>query len=440
MIATVLSGLVLTAIATGVDLTVRHAVQESVWHDAFNAAQKVSSAVLEKRLPHTLPADARIPLIQVVDSRGRVIEASPAAKRMRVLSNAWPAATNQFADVTSCSAAVDGCLLLEAVRVSTDTESVVIYAGRSEPTILSSNYLEVILAAMVVLLTMLAALATWYMVGRTLRPMSAICAELADITITDLTRRVPEPRGGHEIAQLAHTVNETLDRLQYSAEQQRRFSADASHELRTPIAGLRSQVEAALLYPDDTDMVDTLEAMLGDIERLEAIITDLLLLARLGSSGGNEVRVSIDLADLVTEEVGRRPMAPIRTELTPGLIVTGVSMQLARLLANLLDNAERHCVDAIDVELVENEGEAVLSVTDDGAGIAPKDRDRIFDRFTRLDAARSRDAGGTGLGLPIAHNVAAAHGGSLRVEDSPQGARFVTRLPLTGRETAILSP
>jgi signal transduction histidine kinase len=358
---------------------------------------------------------------------------------MGALSSAWPASTDQFMDLTSCPAAGDGCLLLEAVRVSTDSGSVAVYAGRSEPTILTSNYFEVILAAMVVLLTMLTALATWYMVGRTLRPMTGIRAELADITLTDLTRRVPEPKGGHEIAQLARTVNETLDRLQYSAEQQRRFSADASHELRTPIAGLRSQAEAALLYPDDTDMVDTLEAMLGDLDRLEAIITDLLLLARLGSGTGGEVRESIDLADLVDQEVHRRPMAPIRTKLAPGLSVTGVRMQLVRLLGNLLDNAERHCVDVIDVELTETDGEAVLSVTGDGAGIAPKDRDRIFDRFTRLDAARSRDAGGTGLGLPIAHNIAVAHGGSLRVEDSPRGARFVARLPLIEDETAILS-
>jgi signal transduction histidine kinase len=428
IIATVLSGLVLTMIAIGVDLTVRHAVRESVWHDAMEAARRVSALVEDHKPINPLTADATIPLIQVVNSRGKVIHASPAALRMGPLSTVRPSSPDGDLELTSCPPRGDGCLLIEAIRVNAGTETVVVYAGRSEPAILRGHWFEVVLGAMVALLTALTALATWFMVGRTLRPTSAICAHLADITINDLSRRVPVPKGENEITRLAHTVNETLDRLEYSAEQQRRFSSDASHELRTPIAGLRNQIEAALMYPDDTEMEHTLRSMLRDTERLEDIIADLLLLARLGT-GSAMVTQPVDLAQLVTAEVGRRS-GPIRMRLTPGLVVNGISMQLTRLLANLLDNAERYCENAIDVELTRDEGIAVLSVTDDGPGIAPEDRDKVFDRFTRLDTARSRDQGGTGLGLPIAHNIAVAHGGTLRIEDSKQGARFVLRLPL----------
>jgi signal transduction histidine kinase len=430
LIATVLAGVVLTAIAVAVNYTVHHAVRESAWHDAEVAARQVGEALRDGRPRRLLPAGSGTPLIQVVDARGAVIAASPAAAAMGVLSTVRPSPAEQVVELTACPARQDGCLLLEAMRVSGRADSAVIYAGRSEPAILSGYWFELTLGLIVAALTALTALATWYMVGRTLRPMSAICSELADITIHDLSRRVPVPRGKQEIARLAETVNETLDRLEYSVEQQRRFSSDASHELRTPIAGLRNQLEAALMHPDDTDMEATLQAMLRDTERLEHIITDLLLLARLGT-GSVAVTEPIDLAQLVEAEVRRRSV-PINTRLAPGVVVSGIRMQLTRLLANLLDNAERYRESTIDVELGQAAGSAVLSVTDDGPGIPPADRDRVFDRFTRLDTARSRNSGGTGLGLPIAHNIAAAHGGSLRIEDSPTGARFVARLPLAG--------
>ena len=433
VIATVLSGLVLSAIAVGIELTVRHAVREIAWHDAMNVAREVSAAVREQRLRSPVPAPAEVPLIQVVDARGRVIDASPAAPREEPLSMVRPSAEDGVADLISCPPSGNGCLLLEALRVSEEADSAVIYAGRPEPPILRGYWFEAVLGALVAVLTALTALATWFMVGRTLRPMSGICVELADITISDLSRRVPVPKGENEIARLARTVNDTLDRLEYSAEQQRRFSSDASHELRTPVAALRNQLEVALMHPDDTDMEETLQAMLRDTDRLEDIIADLLLLARLGTTS-TAATEPVELAELVSAEVRRREV-PINTRLASGLIVNGIRIQLTRLLANLLDNAERYRENTIDVELERAAGQAVLSVTDDGPGIAPEDRDRVFDRFTRLDTARSRDSGGTGLGLPIVHNIAAAHGGSVRVEDSPRGARFVVRLPLAAAET-----
>jgi signal transduction histidine kinase len=245
---------------------------------------------------------------------------------------------------------------------------------------------------------------------------------------------VPEPCGIGEIADLARTANETIERLERSVERQRRFASDASHELRTPIAGLRTELESALMYPDDTDLVGALTAALRDTDRLEAIVTDLLLLARLGT-GGPVVTEEIDLAEMVSTELELRSSSlVVGADLHAGAVVNGVRMQLVRVLDNLLDNAKRHGEGAIDVVVGTHEDQACLMVTDRGQGIPAADRERAFERFTRLDTARAREAGGTGLGLAIARDIAIAHGGTLRIEDCPHGARFVLRLPLAKRE------
>jgi signal transduction histidine kinase len=311
---------------------------------------------------------------------------------------------------------------------------VVIYAGKEKPWVLREYHLGLMLGSGVLLLVTLTALSTWHMVGRTLRPINMIRAQLAEISAADLSRRVPQPYGTGEIAELVRTVNETIERLERSVEQQRRFSSDASHELRTPIAALRAELESALMYPEDSDLVAALTAALRNTDRLEAVITDLLLLARLGTGGG-EGAERIDLAEMVATELELRPPSVlVGTDLYSGAVVNGVRIQLLRVLDNLLDNAERYGEGAIDVVVGKHEGWAVLMVTDRGKGIPESDRERVFERFTRLDRDRSRDTGGTGLGLAIARDITTAHGGTLRVEDSPHGARFVLRLPLAQEE------
>jgi signal transduction histidine kinase len=213
--------------------------------------------------------------------------------------------------------------------------------------------------------------------------------------------------------------------------QQRQFAADASHELRTPLAGLRAQLEEARLHPDQTDLPELLDAALRDVDRLEAITEDLLLLARVAAEAPAE-REPVDLAETVRAEVSRRAGGlDMRLRLEPGVTVNANGSQIGRLLANLLDNAQRHAKHTVEVRVRRAGAFAELAVTDDGAGVAVPDRERIFGRFTRLDTARSRDCGGTGLGLAIAHDIAQTHQGSLRVEDtSGNGACFVLRLPL----------
>ncbi|MBC6463695.1 sensor histidine kinase, partial [Actinomadura sp. HBU206391] len=333
-----------------------------------------------------------------------------------------------------------GCVRLSAVRARPGPDSPVVYAGRRAPGALSAGIFDTIFAVQVALLIALAAWAAWKITGRTLKPVEAIRADLAAINFNDLSRHVPEPANQEEIARLARTVNQTLGRLEHarrglerSLDRQRQFASDASHELRTPITALRARLEEAQLYPDDIDRQAMLEQALSDVDRLESIATDLLLLARLGVNLPDTLE-TIDLAELVRSEVARRmdPQA-VRLRLDSGVMVDAVRPQISRLLANLLDNAQRHARHTIVAEVHSNGDRAELAVTDDGGGIAEADRERIFQRFTRLDPARSRDQGGAGLGLAIASDIAHVHHGTLHIEDPPSGgARFVLRLPLVG--------
>ncbi|WP_327114522.1 HAMP domain-containing histidine kinase [Streptomyces sp. NBC_01341] len=271
---------------------------------------------------------------------------------------------------------------------------------------------------------------TWLVTRRALRPVEGIRRELAAITASeDLGRRVPEPGSRDEVARLARTTNETLTVLEASVDRQRRFVADASHELRSPIASLRTQLEVGAAHPELLDV----PGAVADTVRLQTLAADLLLLARLdaGERPGSAV---VDLGALVRDEVARRagdrigPVVSVRE--AGGLEVTGSRGQLARAVGNLLDNAERHAVRSVAVVVRADRGGVVVEVTDDGAGVPPGERDRIFERFVRLDDARSRDDGGAGLGLAIARDVAVRHGGTLTAGSAQDGgARFTLRLP-----------
>ncbi|MFE3450013.1 sensor histidine kinase [Nonomuraea sp. NPDC059194] len=414
---------------TGV-LVTRSLVSKGLWKDTADAGSAVTAALREGhlvtgRIPVTVD---QVNLLQVVTRGGRVVASSSAADRLPPLANVMPRPDRRVVDLSDCGAA--GCVYLTAIRLSTAPDSMVVYAARPTPGVLATRALEIAVAAQVALVVALVGWVTWLVTGRTMRPVATMLTELDAVNATDLSRRVTVPEGKNEVAQLARSINSTLDRLERSAEQQRQFASDASHELRTPIAGLRAQLESAQLYPEDTDLEALVDSALHDTDRLEAIMTDLLLLARIGSRV-DVAKERIDLTKLVREELsGRQDKIPVRLQMTEGVVVEGVLMQLRRALTNLLDNAQRHAESSVAVSLHSDGDFAVLAVQDDGAGISPAERERVFERFTRLDAARSRDAGGTGLGLAIVRDVAVAHRGDIRVDDSPRGARFVLRLPL----------
>lgn len=272
---------------------------------------------------------------------------------------------------------------------------------------------------------------TWLVTRRALRPVEGIRREMAAITASeDLGRRVPEPGSHDEIARLARTTNETLTALEASVERQRRFVADASHELRSPIASLRTQLEVGAAHPQLLDV----PGAVADTVRLQALAADLLLLARL-DAGERPGTALLELGALVREEVSQRtgdrlPVTVSVQEGAGGFEVTGSRAQLARVLGNLLDNAQRHARGAVAVAVRREGGGVVVEVADDGNGVPEAERERIFERFVRLDDARTRDEGGAGLGLAIARDVAARHGGRLGVSGTGErGARFALWLP-----------
>ncbi|MEV4106058.1 HAMP domain-containing sensor histidine kinase [Nonomuraea sp. NPDC049695] len=421
----VTSLLALVALAV-VGVTSSLAIRYRVEDDAFNRVEQVASqwsaAARAGTLPEVIPTSGDLALIQLVDPRGRVLAASRSARGRPALSTLRPPVDDRVQRRT------DGFRLLVAVRITTAADAPVVLAERREPALLRGHNLEYALTAAALALLAIVSWTSWRTVGRTLRPIEAIRARLAEITVSDLSLRMPVPPADDEVAMLVRTANQTLDRLDEAVAQQRRFASTTSHELRNPIAGLRVQLEEALLHPGEVDPHEAIRSALSVTDRLDAIVGDLLVLARLGA-GDPAPPEPIDLGRLVSQEAPRAGRVPVRVHAAPEVWVRGSRIQLVRVLANLVSNAVRHAGSAVDVSVAAAGGEAVLTVADDGAGIAPADLERIFERFTRLEDGRRRDAGGSGLGLAISRDIALSHGGTLKAEEAPRGARFVLRLP-----------
>jgi signal transduction histidine kinase len=391
---------------------------------------RVARLIKLDALPPVLPPQD-VAVIQVVDEKGKVVSAtSEMAGRPRLSTYAPEDEIGEFHTVTCSVPAFPGtCMNVVVTRFYRAQGDWLIYGA--DPVV--PWYVEPTLVALLgigsALLTAATGHGTYRIVSRALAPVDGVCRELAEITASDLSRRVPLSPHRDEVRALAETVNQTLDRLQQAMERQGRFASDAGHDLRSPITAMRAQVEDALMHPDDTDWTKTAEALMLSLDRLQAIVTDLLVIARLDS----DERVSrdyINLGELVRTEVGRRfRRKRIVLDLQP-CAVNGDRLQLVRLLTNLLDNAERHATSTVTISVHHVHGHAVMEVIDDGEGIAPENREIIFQRFTRLASGREKDKQGTGLGLAIAREIAEQHGGTLTVEDSPKGARFVLTIPL----------
>lgn len=274
----------------------------------------------------------------------------------------------------------------------------------------------------------------WWLTGRALRPIEAIRAEVAGIGARDLHRRVPVPAADDEVARLAHTMNEMLERVEDSAHRQRRFLADASHELRSPLTRMRTELEVDLAHPADADPLATHAALLAETIGLQHLTEDLLLAARTDEGVAAGTHVVVDLDDVVLL-VARR----LRTENRAVVDISGVSAgrvmgdrdMLARAVVNLADNAARHAASVIAFGLCTEGDSVTLTVADDGPGVPASERERIFERFARVDDARRSGDGGTGLGLAIARDIAELHGGTLVLDPTAEGTTFTLTLPST---------
>ena len=274
----------------------------------------------------------------------------------------------------------------------------------------------------------------WWLVGGTLRPVEEMRVEVSEIGSTDLGRRVPQPGTNDEVDRLATTMNEMLERLESSIGRQQRFVADTSHELRSPLTRIRSELEVDLAHATDPRQKAVLEGLLEEVVGMQHMVEDLLLLARSDAGQGLGLFRRLDLDDLVLREARRiqsRQRVEVDLSAVSGAHVIGDAGQLSRAIRNILDNAERHAEARISLSLEESADMAVLVVADDGPGIPDHESDKVFERFTRLDEARSAGTGGTGLGLAISREILERHRGSVSLLPSDgSGARFELRVPL----------
>ncbi|MTH67744.1 HAMP domain-containing protein [Agromyces bracchium] len=315
-----------------------------------------------------------------------------------------------------------------------DGSEIAAVVGRStEPVDETLGTVASLLAVSVPLLVTLVALTTWIVVGRALAPVERMRRQVDAVTATTLADRLDEPATGDEIARLAHTLNGMLGRLESAQTTQRRFISDASHELKSPLATLRQYAELARAHPERVDERELGEVVLEEGARLERLVQGMLVLARADEGALRLDRVDVDLDDLLLVEAARIRGAGAIAVDTSGVRATrvrGDAALLAQLTRNLVDNAARHARAGIALAVAPADGGAVVTVDDDGDGIPAADRDRVFDRFVRLDDARARATGGSGLGLSIVREVARAHGGEVRIEDAPSGgARLRVELP-----------
>lgn len=365
---------------------------------------------------------------QVVDDVGTVVAASDNATGIGTL--VLPAQETRDARTISLPGESDPFL-----TVAGDADGFTILTGRSlESVDEATATVTRLLAIALPILLVFVALTTWFVVGRALRPVERMRREVDEVTSTNLDARIADPGSRDEIGRLATTMNRMLDRLDAAQKTQRRFISDASHELKSPLASMRQYAEVARAHPDRVSANELSDVVLDEGARLERLVQGMLVLAKADERTLAPSRTAVDLDDLVLAEARRlKDTTTLRIDVSgvgPARVLGDLGL-LGQALRNLADNAARHAIGEVRFELAEQWEDVLLSVSDDGAGIPEADRERIFDRFVRLDEARARDAGGSGLGLAIVREIAVAHGGSVRASATRQGsARFELRMPV----------
>ena len=413
-------------------------------HRAQDVAALITAGALPAHLPIPADTDNDELLVQVVDPAGKIVSSSSLMVDAPLMLDGPRPAPGQRRVTTRHGLPADppDPFRIVVLGVATPSGPFTVYTATELELVLrtDANLRRLLLRSGPPFILMVA-IAAWFIADRALRRVEGVRARVDGISAEALDRRVPEPPGDDEITRLARTMNEMLDRLQQAGERQRRFVADASHELKSPLAAVQAELEVALAHPDQADWTATAKRLLAEDQRMERLVADLLFLAQFDdgdfrhlSAPAEIVALDAVVADEVTR-LGGRWTVPVEIEIAvpaEAALVAGRPEHLARVVRNLLENAARHARRKVSITLRAEPGpgpgDVVLVVADDGPGIDPADRARVFDRFTRLDDARSRDEGGSGLGLPIAREIVEAHGGRIAIGDGP-GGRLVVRLP-----------
>ena len=417
-ITAIASAVVAVVLALGAVLFVlvmREALVDGVRTAAGNDASMIAERIHDSKefsLTET-ELDTDDQLIQLVRD-GAVIAASKDAEEFGPLAEREGSATVSISDEDR---------YLVAAEESRDDVLVVVGHDLSDVDESIAAIVPLVAVSIPALVALLA-ITTWIVVGRALRPVERMRVEVDEVTANRLDRRIPGADAPDELGRLAATMNRMLDRLDDSQRTQRRFISDASHELKSPLASLRQYAEVARSYPDRMTAAELTEAIDDEGGRLERIVRGMLVLARADEGSLHTAARAVDLDDLLLQEAQRLKASTalaVDAAIEPARI-NGDAELLAQVVRNLVDNASRHARSRVSLSLTSR---GMIVVDDDGPGIPQSERERVFERFVRLDDARARDAGGSGLGLAIVREIVGAHGGAVVVSESPLGgARF----------------
>ncbi|MCX5045715.1 ATP-binding protein [Aldersonia sp. NBC_00410] len=405
---------------------------------AAQIADEAGRDGVEQLDPALLATDAQIGAIQLIDSDGRVVAASNGAPAATLSRQVVPVGQQVgLGRAEAKDESFDLSLIGRGAVAAGEPVTIIVGADR-EPIETTVRRIGALLLAGAPLVVVLTVIGTYLLVGVALRPVESLRRRVSSISSSDLDRRVAVPATGDEVAQLASTMNEMLDRLQAGQRAQRRFVSDASHELRSPLSTITTALELAHGRPDliDTAMVD--DSLLPEARRMTRLVEDLLVLARSDENALATHRGDVDIDDLLLAEAKRLRAAGIgvATRIT-ACRVRGDASALSRLVRNLADNAGQHSQSVVEFSCTTVGFDSKLkkpgvriTISDDGPGIPVADRDRIFERFERLDPTRTRASGGTGLGLAIVAEIVRAHHGTVAIGDrAGGGAEFTVELP-----------
>jgi signal transduction histidine kinase len=443
---TAVAGVALTA-AVSLGLVMLYLLQVGSAHRTADDQLRTYTAQIEQSArptepggwPRPLPAfplDENAQAQVVAAGSGSVLASTRALQGFAALYTLPAGAASPIRQV-AVDPALHGELRVVGTRATVDghTVSIIAWTNTDPLSQINETFSRLLLVGVPGIL-LLACATVWLVVGRALRPVERIRRTATNITAADLSSRVPEPAVRDEVGELARTMNAMLARLEDSAARQRRFVADASHELRSPLAAARTALEVGLAHPDRAPWPEIAERAVRQSVRLETLVQDLLLLARSDDRQLVHRRSLVSIAALVhhVRAATPRPRVPIEfrdaatTAEDPNedARVLGDPEHLERMLRNVFDNAIRHACHRVEVSIDTSSSETVgIVVGDDGPGIPLQDRERVFDRFVRLDASRERGSGTSGLGLAIAQDIATAHGGSIAIGEAPAGGALV---------------
>ena len=425
---------VLALAAVGLVMLLRRSLERPMAGEARVRATDVVAVLNAGGLDAPLPPLAAPwpTLVQVLDRTGAVLTASAELRGRTPLLRVTAQDREPTGRISLAAGGRTQRWRLDAVAASARGRAVTVVVATSRAQIeRSTGLLVVALAVGVPLLVALVGALAWWLVSRALRPVEELRRQVAGFDRGPPGRRVAQPDTGDEIDRLAQTLNALLDRLDRAGEQQRRFVADASHELRSPVANIRAALEVATAHPGAAPWPEVAQDVAAQNARMGRLVEDLLLLARAeaGEAGRRDAPVDLSAVAARVRDAPVERRVPVRFVADGPVPARGDAGQLERVVDNLVSNAVRHAASVVTVTVARRGRWAEVAVADDGAGVPPDERERIFQRFVRLDQDRSRRGGGTGLGLAIVAEVTAAHGGTVSVGDARPGAVFTVRLP-----------